>query len=325
MSAMETETMTAPAETAPVAPAEEKSNLHNATGDFGVSTSTEQEQFVGFQLNKEEKEFIWDPEVTPVKTSMLSNSSILQVNQYSRLLVKQAILSPDAADGELNCVEVEGSFPRSLNKMPLAVLSGGRDMQRYLDVYFPEPPLTFRLTHGNGPVFILAQSMIENSADDSDDELDTADDETGADTADSAVEEEPAAEEEAVDEAVDEAVEEEEEAEAEESPVKTKKRKAGKSPATITKGKSKKSKMEPEVEDEEEEVDEEESEEEAEPSPPPKKKSKAAAKPAKAKGKGKPAKVDTEEEEESEEEPPKKKGRAAAKKAKGKAGKKGRK
>jgi len=325
MSDMETETTGAVVRTTsrrPVKATDNKTNLHNVTGDFGITTSPDHEQFVGFKLSAEDKEFVWDPEVTPVKTSLLSGGpSISQVNQYSRLLVKQAILSPDAAMGEVNCVEVEGSFPRSLNKMPLAVLSGGRDMQRYLDVYFPEPPLTFRLTHGNGPVFILAQSMIENSADDSDDELDTADDETGADTADSAVEEEPAAEE----EAVDEAVEEEEEAEAEESPVKTKKRKAGKSPATITKGKSKKSKMEPEVEDEEEEVDEEESEEEAEPSPPPKKKSKAAAKPAKAKGKGKPAKVDTEEEEESEEEPPKKKGRAAAKKAKGKAGKKGRK
>merc|ERR550519_474677 len=104
--------------------------------------------------------------------------------------------------GELNCVEVEGSFPRSLNKMPLAVLIGGRDLQRYVDVYFPEPPLTFRLTHGNGPVYILAQNMIENTHDDSDDEIDTQDEETQDDEA---------GEEEA----------EDEEEEEEESPVKT--------------------------------------------------------------------------------------------------------
>jgi len=305
----ETEAVITPKE---VKVAEEKPNLHNATGDFGISTAPEHEQFVGFQLTKDEKEYVWDPEVTPVKSSILSGStSILQVNQYSRLLVKQAILSPDAADGELNCVEVEGCFPRSLNKMPLAILSGGKDMQRYLDVYFPEPPLTFRLTHGNGPVFILAQSMIENNEDDSDDEGDF----TAEDTADE--EEEAAAEE---------GEAEEEEAEAEESPVKSKKRKA--SPPTKAKGKSKKTKVEPEVEDEEEEEEDEESEEEAEPSPP-KKKGKAA-KTAKGKAKGKAAKVeaDEEEDEESEEgeeepEPQKKKGRAA--RAKPKAARKGRK
>jgi len=287
MSDMETETTGAVVRTTsrrPVKATDNKTNLHNVTGDFGITTSPDHEQFVGFKLSAEDKEFVWDPEVTPVKTSLLSGGpSISQVNQYSRLLVKQAILSPDAAMGEVNCVEVEGSFPRSLNKMPLAVLSGGRDMQRYLDVYFPEPPLTFRLTHGNGPVFILAQSMMENSPDDSDDsDVDTADDETGAedtadtetgaDTADSSMEEEEA-----------DYDEEEEEAEAEESPVK-----------------------------------EEESEEEVEPSPP-KKKGKAAGK-----AKGKPAKpVTTEEEESEEEEPPKKKGRASKAKPKaGKKGKK---
>jgi len=311
MSDMETETTGAVVRTTsrrPVKATDNKTNLHNVTGDFGITTSPDHEQFVGFKLSAEDKEFVWDPEVTPVKTSLLSGGpSISQVNQYSRLLVKQAILSPDAAMGEVNCVEVEGSFPRSLNKMPLAVLSGGRDMQRYLDVYFPEPPLTFRLTHGNGPVFILAQSMMENSPDDSDDsDVDTADDETGAedtadtetgaDTADSSMEEEEA-----------DYDEEEEEAEAEESPVKPKKSKAGKAAA--------KAKVEPEVEDEDEE---EESEEEVEPSPP-KKKGKAAGK-----AKGKPAKaVTTEDEESEEEEPPKKKGRAS--KAKPKAGKKGKK
>jgi len=307
----ETEAVTTPKE-AKIKMAEEKPNMHNATGDFGISTSPEHEQFVGFQLTKDEKEYVWDPEVTPVKSSILSGStSILQINQYSRLLVKQAILSPDAADGELNCVEVEGCFPRSLNKMPLAILSGGKDMQRYLDVYFPEPPLTFRLTHGNGPVFILAQSMIENNEEDSDDEGDYT---AGEDTAD---EEEEAAAEEG----------EEEEAEAEESPVKSKKRKASPPKA---KGKSKKTKVEPEVEDEEEEAEDEESEEEAEPSPP-KKKGKAAAKAAKGKAKGKAAKVEVEDEEdeeseegEDEPEPPKKKGGRAAR-AKPKAARKGRK
>jgi len=307
----ETEALITPKE---VKVAEEKPNLHNATGDFGISTAPEHEQFVGFQLTADEKEYVWDPEVTPVKSSILSGStSILQVNQYSRLLVKQAILSPDAADGELNCVEVEGCFPRSLNKMPLAILSGGKDMQRYLDVYFPEPPLTFRLTHGNGPVFILAQSMIENNEDDSDEEGDF----TAEDTAD---EEEEAAAEEGEGEA------EEEEAEAEESPVKSKKRKA--SPPAKVKGKSKKTKVEPEVEDEEEEEEDEESEEEAEPSP--LKKKGKAAKSAKSKAKGKAAKAEVEEEEdeeseegEDEPEPPKKKGRAA--KAKPKAARKGRK
>jgi len=307
MASMEvTETETTIKGLAPVTKTEEtKSNQHNATGDFGISTSPEHEQFVGFKLTNEEKEYIWDPEVTPVTQGLGlgGSTSILQVNQYSRLLVKQAILSPDAKDGELNCVEVEGSFPRSLNKMPLAILVGGKDMQRYLDVYFPEPPLTFRLTHGTGPVYILAQSMIENSADDSDDELED-DEDTAADTAD---------EEEA-------APEDEEEAEAEDSPVKSKKRKATKAPA---KGRSKKNKVEPEVaEDEEEDQEEEESEEEAAEPSPPKKRGKMA-KAGKAKPKGKPAKVEVEveaedeEEEESEDEPepepPKKKGRAAIK------------
>jgi len=263
-----------------------KSTLHNSTGDFGINTAPEHEQFVGFQLSKEEPEYVWDPEVTPVKTSLLGGSTVMQVHQYSRLLVKQAILSPDAKDGELNCVEVEGSFPRSLNKMPLAILFGGKDMQRYLDVYFPEPPLTFRLTHGTGPVFILAQSMIENSADDSDDE-DTADD-TADDTAADSMDEEAATED------------EEEEAEPEEFLSRARN---GRLPGKV------------EEETEDEEAEEEESEEE-EPSPP-KKKGKMV-KSAKAKGK---KKVEEEEESESEPESPKQKAGRTVIKPKAKAGK----
>ena len=60
----------------------------------------------------------------------------------------------------MNAIEVEGNFPRGLTKIPVAVLIAGKDHQRYLDVYFPGPPVTFRLTHGNGPVYILAQSIL---------------------------------------------------------------------------------------------------------------------------------------------------------------------
>jgi len=265
------------------------SSLHDATGDFGINSSPEHEQFVGFQLTGEENEHVWDPEVTPVMKGLPGaisedgGTSMLQgVSQYSRLLVKQAILSPEAKEGEMNCVEVEGSFPRSLNNMPLAILVGGKEMQRYLDVYFPEPPLTFRLTHGTGPVYILAQSMIEN-CDDSDDEAnDTADDEL--------------AEEEA---------EDEEEAEAEESPEKPKKKGAVKA-AAKSKAKRKRS-----AKDDEEEDDESEEEEAS----PPKKKGRGAKPSAKSKA----AMMEVEEDDEESEEEPKKKGRAAPK-AKAKAG-----
>jgi len=272
------------------------SSLHDATGDFGINSSPEHEQFVGFQLTGEENEHVWDPEVTPVMKGLPGaisedgGTSMLQgVSQYSRLLVKQAILSPEAKEGEMNCVEVEGSFPRSLNNMPLAILVGGKEMQRYLDVYFPEPPLTFRLTHGTGPVYILAQSMIENCEDSDDDGIDTADD----------------GEDEAEEEAEDED-EGEEEAEAEESPEKPKKKKgAAKSPAK-SKAKRKRS-----AKEEDEEEDDESEEEEASP---PKKKGRGAKPAAKSKS-AKMEVEDDEEEAESEEEvePPKKKSRAAPK------------
>lgn len=73
----------------------------------------------------------------------------------------QAVLGPEVPDGEVNVIEVEAMGYKSDIKFPVVVLKGGAGhSQCVLDLLFPDPPVTFKLVKGNGPIHLLGNHSV---------------------------------------------------------------------------------------------------------------------------------------------------------------------
>lgn len=82
-----------------------------------------------------------------------------------KLVIRQALLGPEAKEGEVNVVQVEAMTWKDSITIPVAVLSAGANghNQCLLDLSFPDPPVTFSLLQGNGPVHIIGHHLIGGS------------------------------------------------------------------------------------------------------------------------------------------------------------------
>lgn len=80
-----------------------------------------------------------------------------------KLVIKQAVLGPEAKEGELNVIMVEAMTWKDTIKIPVATLKGGAggpSSQCLLELTFPDPPVTFSLAQGTGPVHIIGHHLI---------------------------------------------------------------------------------------------------------------------------------------------------------------------
>lgn len=51
---------------------------------------------------------------------------------------------------------------KGLVKTPIALLQRGKTEQIALDLSFPDPPVTFSLIQGSGPVHIVGHNLLGN-------------------------------------------------------------------------------------------------------------------------------------------------------------------
>lgn len=97
---------------------------------------------------------VWDPEAKETEDYQGGH----------KLIIKQALLGPEAAEGEVNVLQVEAKRWPTWKKpvqIPVAVLKGGSsNSQVLLDLSFPDPPVTFSLAQGSGPVHIIGHHLI---------------------------------------------------------------------------------------------------------------------------------------------------------------------
>lgn len=93
-----------------------------------------------------------------------------------KLIIKQALLGPEVEDGEVNVVQVEAMTWKDSIKIPVASLKAGSNSQCLLDLSFPDPPVTFTLIKGNGPVHIIGHHLIGSPIEEFD-EMDEMDEE----------------------------------------------------------------------------------------------------------------------------------------------------
>ncbi|BES96482.1 Nucleoplasmin [Nesidiocoris tenuis] len=139
-----------------------------------------EDYFWGLTLDGSKKKEVWDPEL---KAAGDGNESQGLRGEHT-LLVKQIVLGPEAKDGEVNVVEVEAMGYKADVKYPIAVMKGGGpNYQAVLDLLFPDPPVTFHLAKGSGPVHLLGNHTVgtgelvgdDDEDEDIEDELDEED------------------------------------------------------------------------------------------------------------------------------------------------------
>lgn len=81
--------------------------------------------------------------------------------QFVLIHLFQAVLGPEVPDDEINVIEVEAMGYKSDIKFPVVVLKGGTGhSQCVLDLLFPDPPVTFKLVKGNGPIHLLGNHSV---------------------------------------------------------------------------------------------------------------------------------------------------------------------
>lgn len=128
----------------------------------------------GLTLDKNKSQETWDPD-PDLKPD--ANESAQSYRGEHSLIVKQALLGAEAKEGEVNVVEVEAMGYRADVKFPIAVLKAGTGShQSVLDVLFPDPPVTFKLVKGSGPVHLIGNHSIGSGETlEDDDEVDEDD------------------------------------------------------------------------------------------------------------------------------------------------------
>jgi len=118
------------------------------------------EYFFALTLEGAKANEVWDPEA----------KSADEYQGGHKLIIKQALLGPDAKEGEVNVIQVEAMTWKESIKIPVAVLKGGAaNNQVQLDLSFPDPPVTFTLIQGSGPVHLIGHHLIGGPVEEFDD------------------------------------------------------------------------------------------------------------------------------------------------------------
>ncbi|XP_031785791.1 nucleoplasmin-like protein isoform X1 [Nasonia vitripennis] len=123
-----------------------------------------EEYLYGVTLNGEKNTEVWDPEP---KNDESDSNQHFGVDQ--KLIIKMALLGPEAKAGELNVLQVEAMGLKGPIKIPIALLEMGKTSQIILDLSFPDPPVTFTLIKGSGPVHIVGHNLLATHMDEFED------------------------------------------------------------------------------------------------------------------------------------------------------------
>ncbi|XP_034944215.1 nucleoplasmin-like protein isoform X1 [Chelonus insularis] len=132
-----------------------------------------EEYLYGVTLEGNNTNEVWDPEH--------KNDDTDGANQHfgvdQKLIIKMALLGPDAKPGELNVLQVEAMGLKGPIKTPIALLERGKTEQIILDLSFPDPPVTFSLARGSGPIHIVGHNLLGTHMEEFDDLEDEMDEE----------------------------------------------------------------------------------------------------------------------------------------------------
>lgn len=124
-----------------------------------------EEYLYGITLEGPNASEVWDPE----HKNDDSDGTAQHIGADQKLIIKMALLGPEAKPGELNVLQVEAMGLKGPIKTPIALLEMGKTAQIILDLSFPDPPVTFTLVKGSGPVHIVGHNLLGAHIDEFDD------------------------------------------------------------------------------------------------------------------------------------------------------------
>merc|ERR1712098_906656 len=94
-----------------------------------------------------------------------------------RLLIKTAVLMPEAKKDEVTVVQIESEgYNKKQVTMPIVAMKGGSDMQKYVDLLVPAFPATIKIIEGSGPLHLVGSHCVDYYSGKDDEEA--SDDET---------------------------------------------------------------------------------------------------------------------------------------------------
>ncbi|XP_018026038.1 nucleoplasmin-like protein ANO39 isoform X2 [Hyalella azteca] len=126
-----------------------------------MTTSAEKSYFWAITLDADHKEQKWDGLTTE------NTDDMIMVNHT--LAVRQAVVGPGCKEDEVQVVEMEATgYGNKKIKVPVFASKGVTTVPT--ELLLTDQVVTFRLTHGSGPVYISGTHATESSVHPDDDE-----------------------------------------------------------------------------------------------------------------------------------------------------------
>jgi len=143
-----------------------------------AGNNVEEEYLWSCTLSGSNKEYTWEPSsLEPEKNEEEQEGP--KVKPGHRLLIKTAILMPNAKKDEVTVVQIDGEgYNKQKVTVPIVAMKGGEDLQKFVDLLVPGPA-KIKIIHGEGPINLVGSHCVDyyGFKDDSDDSDDDDEDE----------------------------------------------------------------------------------------------------------------------------------------------------
>merc|ERR1712142_1279565 len=140
--------------------------------------NVEEENMWAVTLSGTKREYEWAPE--DPSDSVNADDSVDEESDPSfkpnhRLLIKSAILHPEAKKDEVTWLQVETTgYNKEKVVTPFVAMKGGENLQQYVNLLLPDPA-TIKIISGEGPITLIGSHCVDfydyrNFGEDEDDE-----------------------------------------------------------------------------------------------------------------------------------------------------------
>jgi len=126
-----------------------------------VNNDYEEELLWAATFTAANKELVWNPEESEKDgDTEEEDKDDPSVKPGHRLLLKNAVLMPDAKKDDVCIIQVE-SEGYNMTKVitPIIAMKGGTDYQQYVDILVPNKA-TFKLIQGEGPIHLVGSHCV---------------------------------------------------------------------------------------------------------------------------------------------------------------------
>ena len=125
-----------------------------------VGNYPEEEFLWGATFTGANKEFVWDSESEKTGASEEEERDDPSVKPGHRLILKNAILMPEAKKDEVCLIQVESEgYNKTKVITPVVAMKGGEHYQQYVDLLIPHKA-TFKLVQGEGPIHLSGSHCV---------------------------------------------------------------------------------------------------------------------------------------------------------------------